>query len=500
MNGNPTETEIKLLFPPGAAARIERHPVFEGAEPETRHERTTYFDTDAFALREHGYSLRVRKSGRAHIQTLKHASARSAVVGQRDEWEWPVVSNRLDTGPLDALAGKADELEGAYAQARPKFVTDIRRKAYELVLDGGTKIELAIDRGVIHAGTSREAVNEIEVEIKDGPPGPAYRLALDLARRNGLRLGPESKADRGYRLVEGKRASPAKARAAEIAPGASLKEALAFATGAALSQFVANMPAAEAGEAEGIHQMRVALRRLRTAFVLFGPCLQTKAIKRFNAAIRKMGVPLGAARDWDVFVIETMPEAVKGGVPEPALAGIAAAARKARERSHAAVRRMLAGPEPTTLVLEIEAWVSGGRWRGDDCIEAATPVVDLLPKLLGRIRRKVGKRARGLTRRSSARLHPLRKSIKKLRHASEDSAALFKRSRVSAYARHCRRLQILLGEINDAAVTKRLLAAIGSGAKRPAELLEWNAKRSAAALKMLPDAWARLDAAKAFWR
>jgi inorganic triphosphatase YgiF len=500
MSSAPTETEIKLLLKPGQIGAVERHPAFAKSKPITRHERTTYFDTDDLGLRERGYSLRVRKCGSRHVQTLKHADFAAAVVGQRNEWEWPVTSNQVDPAPLDALASRAGELGGEYAHARPRFVTDIKRKSYLLDLGGGTKVEAVIDQGSVRAGSACEDVSELEIEVKDGPLGPAYRLALDLARGNVLRLGTESKADRGYRLISGRTAGPEKSYAAMLTKHASLQDAIAPACGTALAQFTANITAAEAGDVEGIHQMRIALRRLRTAFVLFAPHLERDQKERFNDEIRKLGMPLGFARDWDVFVMETLPNAVEDGVPEALLSDIAVAGRKQRERSHAAVKRLLRGTRPTKLVLEIETWTTAGEWRDPDSCAASTLVAGLLPGLLDRILHKVKKRAGGIGKLSRSELHPLRKSVKKLRYSSEDASALFKKSHVESYLRHCRKLQTLMGQINDTATTARLIAVIGGRTKGARALLKWNDGRYADARESLHAAWRKLDRAKPFWR
>ena len=303
-------------------------------------------------------------------------------------------------------------------------------------------------------------------------------------------------------MIAATSAGPQKSYAAAFFEGASLQDAVACATGAALLQFRANMAAAEAGNAEGIHQTRVALRRLRTVFVLFAPCCARKAKDRFNAEIRQAGASLGTARDWDVFAIQTLPKAMKDGVGEDLLADLARAVQIARENAHAAVRRLIQSRQLAVLVGDIEIRVAEGTWRASDSEAATTPVADLLPGLLDRVLRKVEKRAKGLPGLSRKELHPLRKSIKKLRYSVEDAAGLFKRKRVEGYVRHCKKLQALLGEINDAATTARFMEEmqdVGSPAGARA-LLSWNEVRSARAHDKLSAAWHKFHSANPFWR
>jgi triphosphatase len=306
----------------------------------------------------------------------------------------------------------------------------------------------------------------------------------------------------GHHLTAGISAIPQKSYAAEFAEGASLQDAVACATGAALLQFRANMAAAETGNAEGIHQMRVALRRLRTVFVLFAPCCERRTKDRFNTEIRKAGAPLGTARDWDVFAIQTLPQAMKDGVAEDLLADLARAAQVGREKAHAAVRRLIQSRQLAVLVGDIEIRVADGTWRALDGDAATTPAVKLLPGLLDRLLRKVEKRAKGLASLSPKELHPLRKSIKKLRYSAEDAGELFKRKRVEDFVKHCKKLQALLGEINDAATTAHFLEEMGDvGSSRGARaLLAWNTKRRALARGKLAPAWHKFHSAEPFWR
>lgn len=499
MHSDPTETEIKLIVDPARAPQIARLPLFAHAKSAPRREHTTYFDTDDLALRRRGFSLRVRESGKHHVQTLKHASAGAAAVGTRNEWEWRVRSNALDMRPLEALAKRKSELDGQYAHAAPKFATDIRRKTVAIALEGGTKVEAAFDRGIIRAGDTSEVVSELEIEIRDGPVAPAYRLALALAKEGALRLGIESKADRGFRLITGKPAAAEKSHAARLGPRTSLRDAITLFAHTAITDFVANMPAAYEGDAEGVHQMRVALRRLRTLFVLFAPHLERNERNRFNEAIRKLGATLGAARDWDVFVLETLPEAACAEVPAPFVEEMRKRGQARRTRAHRAVRHLIEGPDPTELVLTLECWIADDAWRTNGGHER---VEDLLPHLLDRLLKKTQKRTKGLAGFSSSELHPLRKSIKKLRYSAESCADVFGKASVSAYVRRCKKLHNLLGTINDAAVTERLLKEImpapSNGAS--ARLFDWNGERAKGARKKLLRAWKKLEAVELFWQ
>ena len=174
-SGRPVELEVKFKLPTGSITALDSHPALRSAAQETRHEVTTYFDTQSRQLRQMGASLRVRRCGRRRVQTLK-LEASQGPFG-RNEWEWPV---RRDTPELDRLAGTpvAPMLRSLPA-LKPVFVTDIQRTVRTVRQDEAT-IEVALDLGCIHSGKAEEDIRELELELKEGDAAAMYRLAAAL--------------------------------------------------------------------------------------------------------------------------------------------------------------------------------------------------------------------------------------------------------------------------------------------------------------------------------
>ncbi len=506
MSAPPTETEIKFLLDPGACADMAKHPIFAHAARtlSPRRELTTYFDTDQCILRRHGYSLRIREKNGLHLQTLKKSPAGAGLVQRRNEWEWKLSANRLALRPLGKVLDARSNLNGELRRVRSKFVTEIHRQSFDIKL-GGAQIEAVIDEGFVLAGDRQEPVRELELEIKQGPSGPAYRLALDLLEHYPLLLGAESKADRGYRLLTGSDSSSVKSRAAPLPHRAALKEALTATAQAALHGFVANIPAARAGNPEGVHQMRVALRRLRTMLVLYAPCLERCARERFNNAIRDLGAVLGTARDWDVFVEETLPAARNSGVRAEWIAALEERAAEKRESAHHGVRDLIGSKAPAELVLGIQAWLSDFDWAADQAQAARSAAAEIMPGFLDRVAAKVMRRGRAAARLSPRALHPLRKSIKKLRYSAEAVREFYDEKRVKRHVKRCKKIQTVLGTINDAQMTVRLVREIAprhSAAWAPPAggLMKWNTERREHASAKLGKVWRALKHAKPFWK
>ncbi len=155
---DPREIELKFYLPPGSRAVLEASPVFAAAEPKQHHLVTTYFDTPDHLLDRTGLTLRVRRSGNMHIQTVKSEANGYGVATNFGEWEWPIGRNEPDVSLLAKTRALAKAATAIQDKLEPVFVTDIRRTTRLLHLDEKTVVEAAIDEGNIEAGPAREPV------------------------------------------------------------------------------------------------------------------------------------------------------------------------------------------------------------------------------------------------------------------------------------------------------------------------------------------------------
>ena len=497
---------LKLTFPAEARALIDQHPALQSPRataPEERHQLTTYYDTPDLALHKSGLTLRVRQSGGQGVQMLKSKPNSDGFAARRGEWEWPVETDRPAFGLLVGTPVGAKLDPGMAERLEPVFITDIRRTVRRLRLDGGATVEVAADEGSIRAGDTEEFVHELKLELKGEPVGPLYRLALELHSDLPLLIGVEPKAVRGYRLRTGRAPEAEKTSEPELDRYVGAVDGLRQIVAAAFGGLLGNQPAAAFGDVEGVHQMRVAIRRLRAALVLFGPHLEPHAAARFENELQRLGRVLGGARDWDVFCLETLPAALDGASEESwRLLGQAAEAERAA--SHRQLGDEFAQPALTGLVLRLAAWAEDEACLLGDKAKQGH-LSGLAPELLDRVARKVIKRGRHIGRRSGKKLHALRKSLKKLRYGVDYLAGLYSHKAVKSYLKRCKDLQELLGRINDAAMAVTLaekLSQDGHLDLAPAigALGEWSEKRRHKALRHLPDAWDEFRAASPFWK
>jgi inorganic triphosphatase YgiF len=504
------EIELKFTFPRERRADIdailEAKGLARGAQ--ARRVVTVYFDTPGLALAAAGFSLRVRHRGRSNVQTLK--SLDDGAAFRRFEQEWTIAGKTPDLALL-APTPAARPLAGhSPADLVPLFSTHIHRTAMPIVLDDGNEIELAIDDGEIRAGAAILPVHELELELKHGRVGALYGFARALTADLPLTIAVASKAERGFRLRSGQSPRPRKAKPVALTAAVAAPQAMGAIVESGLAQLIANLDAVSpTGDGEGVHQARVAIRRLRSALVLFDGYLEPRAAARFERQLWDYGRVLGAARDWDVFMLETLPRAKAAGMEDAWLDRLAPLADARRHDAYAAVARLIASPRPTAFALALAGWVAGGSWAkggkmGDRIL--AADVAEIAPELLERLRHKVLRRARHVEEQSLDQLHALRKAFKKLRYAVEFFGGLYESKAVKHYRHACEGLQEILGAINDTAATEMLLGRIGEGVENArlapsiAVLERWSQHNRRDALARLPAAWHGFRDEAPFWR
>jgi hypothetical protein len=152
---------------------------------------SVYFDTDTFDLHKRGVSLRVRRDGRHHLQTIKAEDGTS--LSTRGEWERAVRSDTPDLAAAEETpAAKLLAKKRIKRGIRPVFETRVTRTVYPVKL-GESVIEVALDQGEIDSGRERSPFCEVELELKQGRPDDLFRLAKTLAEKVPVELGLASR-------------------------------------------------------------------------------------------------------------------------------------------------------------------------------------------------------------------------------------------------------------------------------------------------------------------
>src|ERR1700731_4641192 len=301
--GPQAEIELKLLAPQGALEKLREMPVIvqyacnRGAY---RRLETVYYDTPERLLFQRGMSLRVRRSGKQFVQTLKLLPDIGQPLARR-QWETPVdgITPDLARLPVAEIGDPVTMLTGDALV--PVFATKVRRYARLLDLPDAS-VEIVFDEGTIEAGARQEVLSEIELELKSGNAGVLFDLGTQLLDAGPLRAGTRSKAERGFALAFNVVQPASKAEPSGIAVEHAVDDVIARLVGSCWHHLLKNHAVAEKGsDPEGVYQMRVALRRLRTICALFRRDIPSPSFQAVNSEAGWLMLQLGPTRDWDVF-------------------------------------------------------------------------------------------------------------------------------------------------------------------------------------------------------
>jgi triphosphatase len=493
----PKEIEVKLELPLASLPQFKKIPLLTTQKERPKSATEVYFDTDKHKLYKKGMMLRVRRSGDRYVQTIK--SAANSGPFARDEWESEIEGGapdlRLaqDTALAPILSSKFRR------QLKPVFETRVRRTIYPLS-NGNSDIALTLDKGKIASGRNSRPLCEIELELKRGDEAELFKVARELTRALPAQLALKSKSECGYEMLAGSDDAPVKAVVVHLAPGAATRDGFKAIGLACLKQMIGNEPALLAGDPEGVHQMRVGLRRLRAATSLFADILQDPQTAVLKDELKWLTGELGPARELEVLVTQVVAPVRQRHSRLEGISGLSRDLAQQRAEALARAQDAVRSPRFRALTLDIAAWLEAGQWttpqddlvrdRGGVAIE--TSAVEQLTRRF----RKIRKQGKKLARLDARSRHKLRIQAKKVRYASEFFADLFPGKKASRrrkkFLSALELVQDCLGDLNDSTVHEDRITAIadrhGQGRRR-----RGSSKRAFAAGLLTGREDARLD-------
>ena len=538
------EVELKLALAPHDLARLPASAMVRALATgggTTKRLDATYYDTPSLTLRRHGIALRVRRDGNRLTQTLKAPLAFTAAGSANGDGKGPSPSQingnglqhlqefeaELDTPEPDLARIEDGELQALFRQEsladelEPVFTTTFERRTVPLEM-ADSAVELALDQGYIRGADGQEEICEAELELKTGRPSRLYELALMLSRDVGFRLEGRSKAARGYQLYAAEPPRPYKAAKPLLEPGMTVAQAFTHQARSCVDQVRANEAAVLDGrDPEGVHQMRVGLRRLRALVTTYKSVFAEQPYRYLRAELRWLQQQLGPAREWDVFLAETL-QPLRNRLPsEDSLELLEAEARALQREGYEQARTAVTDPRTAELLLRLELWLAEGGWRASTVPgnedQGDQPVEPFARATLAKRAKKVTKLGRRHETLSEGELHRLRIQGKKLRYASEAFAGLFPKKATRRYLKALEAIQDRLGALNDAATGQRLLddldrrltsrtdlQAKGGGEALAANatgiVLGWQAALMDRELKAFHATWEEFAQQKPFWK
>ena len=489
----------------GAELRVTGDPatltaIFQGLKGDRARsvkEVSTYYDTADGRIWRRGYALRVWQSAGGRVLALER---QDGAAGPARVWTCRIVGPVVDIGLLPPGAPRSEIGAILPEELRPRFKSETKRTRKTLKLDEGA-IEVALEIGHIAASARRAELAELQFRMSDGPTAVLLEHVKPLLGQRRVTVCARSEVARGMELADDR--PPASLKAAKLALRASdtIDQAVRKIVAITTQQIVGNLAAAADGrDPEGVHQLRVALRRLKSAMTLFKDQLADHA-GPLGESTRHALKGLGPARDLDVFLAETLPPVMDGSGDNADLMQLAKSAETRRREAYTGVRRLVRAPQFNRFLLDLMIVSEEGGLvaRGRNA-----PLRPTAAALLAKRHKKVLKAGRNFAHLPNAQRHEVRIALKKLRYACDYFQALFPKKAARPYLKRLASLQEDLGRLNDATVAEHLVdelvaddaeAAIGG-----AMIKGWYWHRLQTVESHMLEAWQDFAEAKPFWR
>ena len=548
-----SEQELKLHVPAVSRRGVQNEVRQRDAVRIRLH--ALYFDTPTRELARARIALRLRQEGRDWVQTLKMPGA-DAITR--------VEVNHPRPGPvLDLSVYAGTEFEAPLSSLKGElglcYETDVQRLLRKVRGRHGT-VELAYDTGVLRAGSLELPISELEFELVSGRPAAIFAMARRWQQRYGLVLDARSKSERGDALARLARelaaldaADPdAQARRStaiaqfwaprgaapvvleeDLTPAQAMGRVAAecldqVARNAAILAEVDTLGVYPAGQSEHVHQLRVGMRRLRSAWRLFDGWIAPPP-EAVLQGVRTHFAAFGQNRDQDVLNETVTPALLRAGmpvitfdVPPPDIDSQAIAAGKAFQGWLLDVLEWSLDVRPPSPALMPAAASAPGddaapepafSLDGTAAAPSVTPTIipmsaepapqvlrKLLASRLHRWHAKVAGQGKHFSALDIPTRHELRKRGKRLRYGLSFAESLLPQARLRGYRKQLSEVQDLLGEINDLAMAKDYYQACTGTHPQAWFALGWISARLDKLTVEAQRAFDRLAGTRPFWK
>ncbi|QDY69440.1 CHAD domain-containing protein [Qingshengfaniella alkalisoli] len=430
--------------------------------------RSIYFDTDAKVLKSEGIALRLRNAGREWLQTVKAKQSRNGGLQSVLEFECAVPGGKL---VIDAIEDDTLRDKIALIAASQDLVavceTEIKRTKALIHCGDGSEVEVALDLGHVKAGERSEPLAELELELKSGSLSALFSLAATLLPEGGLRFSRMSKSERGYLLADeghiGLDLSPRNSSNVSLLKEQPVELAARDVFRECFEQITHNIEVVcDNDDPEGPHQLRVGLRRFRSAATLLKSGVGGVNLSTLKDEAKWLGREVGTVRDLDVTVIDLLePEAAR----HPQLAGFNSLREALIDHGNNArhhLRQVLRSERVHRFELNLAQFIETRGWLDPDdhgqTQRLATPINEVANSALAHRWKKTTKRAQHIEALSTEQRHELRKELKKLRYAAEFFGPLYGKKKVNKFTSKLKKLQDMFGSMNDLAMAETLLS------------------------------------------
>ncbi|MES2401123.1 MAG: CYTH and CHAD domain-containing protein [Pseudomonadota bacterium] len=447
-----------------------------GQGPRTVTLKTTYFDSPDMQLRTHGLELQVQQVKNVWTQSLKTTGHACAGLYRHRQWNTAVSGSHPELRSL--LAQVACEPTGIETRCNPQFfrrlapvfTSMVQRTVWVVHLTSGSSVNVVLDHGELQARRKREPFCEVRLKLKNGEITELFDFALQLLDQLPLRIGKDDEAERGYEMLAPAPIFIARAQPVQLASNLSVESCFTRIAWNCLAQIEDNERGViESSDPESVHQMRVGLRRLRSAIRLFSQSIRLPA--KVHEELEWLGETLGSARDADVLANITLPalgsasSTASGHSWTPLLRAAKFRAQVTRQDASAGV----ASVRYSRLILSIGAWLHARHERLLPKKSARTshgkPIGKWAARRLEKLQTQLFKMGARHKKSSITERHRMRIAAKELRYALEFFESICSMRRLQPYLKCLIALQDVLGRLNDGSVADKLLGRMGKAGK-----------------------------------
>jgi len=459
-----TETELKFEVAPQDLGKLKAARALRRKARKEENLVSVYFDTLKHKLARNGVSLRVRHNGDKRLQTIKSESNGFFIRG---EWEREIEGNVPDLRKALGTALAPLLTKKLKRSLKPVFAMSVQRTTIP-VSKNGSGMEVALDQGQIRAGRLSASISELELELKRGKAGDVFELARKLAKLVPAKLELKSKAERGYDLVDDKPAAAVHAKKFKLRCGTSTADAFRFIGRSTLRHITSNETMVQRSDSEGVHEMRVGLRRLRAAISLFSKLFGDRQTERIKSGLKWLEKSeLAPARDLDVYERGTVGPLSRAALAQRGVKELQDALASQRAAAFAKAKAAIDSPRYRSLLLDTLQWLEIGDWVKRSRRYSDRPIERFAADVLARHTKMVRKKAKRLPGLGARQRHKLRIAVKKLRYASDFFGHLLggnkAKKRLAGFKACLTDLQDHLGALNDINVHQKLAAKLVAG-------------------------------------
>lgn len=501
------EIELKLATDKQYVSRLSKHPAVihkSAAKPSSHKLTNIYFDNPDLKLMDAGITLCVSNTSSGWIQTIELPGSSFIGLHQRLEWIAPIAFNHPDfTKIVDPILVRVFPNNKLRKSIIPIFKTEIHRTSWQLVFNNGDQVEVAFDLGRLIVNDKEEVISEIKLKLKSGNIGRLFALALEFQDVIPLNIENYTQSQRGYAYYRDSPPQVIKAQLPTLTRKMNANIAFKEIVWECIHQLQLNQNVVlHTSDIEGVHQMRIALRRLRLAFSLFRLILGHKKCAFILSELKWLSDILGKARDIDVLLTQTIPSITKQLKHHQGLLTLQQLALKRQLKVYDFIREALLSQRYNCLLLTICSWLENQKWKET---KKHYKLVNVAARTLNKLHKQLLRHNENLTDMPPEYRHATRIASKKLRYAAEFFMSLYPTKDCAKFIKILAQVQECLGQINDIIVAEKLLDELNgpqpyAQSEEVIQLFKQSNTSSATHnISKINPIWKQLTNAKPFW-